>query len=51
MTVDGDMSIQSSRLREVSVDETGGKLGSTGPGFAEDINFKLSPVGISVARS
>lgn len=46
----GAMSIQSSRLRGVSVDEAGGRFGSEDLAFAEDVNFKLSAVGISTAR-
>jgi hypothetical protein len=48
--VEEGMSIQSSRFRDVSVDNAGGRLGSNGPALAEDVNFKLSAVGISVAR-
>jgi hypothetical protein len=50
VTTEEGISIQSSRLRDVSVDDVGGRLGSKGPAFAEDVNFKLSAVGISAAR-
>jgi hypothetical protein len=48
--VEDGISIQSSRFRDVSVDDVGCRLGSNGPALAEDVNFKLSAVGISVAR-
>lgn len=48
--LEGGASIQSSRLSDVCVEPAGGKLGSEGFVSAEDVKFKLSDVGISVAR-
>jgi hypothetical protein len=47
---EGGSSIQSSRFREVDVTLLGGKAGSDGDSVAWEVSFKLSAVGMSVAR-